>query len=74
MERDPKQIWADKHPEFFPVKINTSGKEELLRVPGLGPASVRKILKARKIHEIKNIEDIGIKGKLKEKASGYIYY
>ncbi len=72
LEKDPKQVWADKHPEFFPVRINSSDKEALLRVPGLGPTSVRKILKARKIHEIKNLEDIGIKGKLKQKASGYI--
>ena len=74
LERDPKQVWADRHPEFFPVKINSADKEELLRVPGLGPASIRKVLKARKIHEIRDVGDIGIKGKLKDKAVGYICY
>ncbi len=74
IEKDPKQVWADLHPDFFPININRMGKEELLRVPGLGIISVRKILKFRKIHNIRDISDIGIKGKLGEKASRYICY
>lgn len=34
---DPKQRWAERHPEFFPVRLNTAGREELLRVPGNRP-------------------------------------
>jgi len=44
---DPKTLWADAHPEFFPVHINRADKFELLRVPGLGPVTVKRILELR---------------------------
>ena len=44
---DPKCGWAVRHPEFFPVEINTAPLGDLLRVPGIGPKSARRIVKAR---------------------------
>lgn len=35
-------------PGIFPVEVNTAGKEELLRVPGIGPKSAIRILQARR--------------------------
>ncbi len=72
LDRDPKEVWAEMHPEFFPVRINKSDREELLRVPGLGPASVKKILKMRSEARINRIEDLGIRGKRLEKIKGYV--
>jgi len=48
LDRDPKQVWADSHPEYYPVKINAADKEVLLKVPGLGPDTVKRIVKMRK--------------------------
>ena len=45
---DPKCTWAVRHPEFFPVEINTAPKAALLRVPGIGPKSALRILSARR--------------------------
>lgn len=45
---DPKCNWALRHPEFFPVEVNTATKAQLLRVPGIGPKSVQRILAARR--------------------------
>lgn len=45
---DPKCNWALRHPEFFPVEVNTATKTQLLRVPGIGPKSVQRILAARR--------------------------
>ena len=45
---DPKCTWAVRHPEFFPVEVNTASRAELLRVPGIGPKSARRIWRARK--------------------------
>ena len=45
---DPKCCWALNHPELFPVEVNRAEPELLLRVPGVGPTSVRKILLARR--------------------------
>jgi putative DNA modification/repair radical SAM protein len=45
---DPKCDWALRHLEWFPVEINRAGYEALLRVPGIGMRSARRILRARK--------------------------
>lgn len=45
---DPKTLWAQNHPHFFPVKINTASYWDLLKVPGLGPASAKKITQLRR--------------------------
>jgi len=72
LDKDPKEIWAESHPEFYPVRLNTSNKESLLRVPGLGTDTVAKILKIRKEGRITNLEALGVKGKRLEKAKGYV--
>ena len=45
---DPKCYWAICHPAFFPVEVQRASLEELLRVPGVGPVSARRILAARR--------------------------
>jgi predicted DNA-binding helix-hairpin-helix protein len=47
LDEDPKTLWARRHPEHFPVDVVRADREELLRVPGLGPLSVSRILAAR---------------------------
>jgi predicted DNA-binding helix-hairpin-helix protein len=72
LDKDPKQVWADSHPEFYPLRINKSDKEELLRVPGMGPVTVDRILKVRSEGKISRIENLGIKGKRLEKVKSYV--
>ena len=48
LDFDPKMAWALRHPEQFPVDLNTAPKELLLRVPGLGVRNVRRIVLARR--------------------------
>ncbi|MBQ9460104.1 MAG: putative DNA modification/repair radical SAM protein [Oscillospiraceae bacterium] len=45
---DPKCCWALRHPEFFPIEVNRADYEALLRVPGVGVVSARRILTARR--------------------------
>lgn len=45
---DPKCEWALRHLEYFPVEINSASYEMLLRIPGVGVKSARRILMARK--------------------------
>ena len=45
---DPKCNWALRHMEQFPIEINTASYEMLLRVPGIGVISARRIVQARK--------------------------
>lgn len=45
---DPKCCWALRHPEAFPVEINRASYHDLLRVPGIGVTSARRICAARR--------------------------
>ncbi len=45
---DPKCSWAVRHPEYFPVEVNNAPYETLLKVPGIGVKSARKITEARR--------------------------
>ncbi len=71
-DRDPKEVWAERHPEFFPVRINSSDREALLKVPGIGPDTADRILQTRGEKRINRIEDLGIKGTRLEKVKGYV--
>ena len=48
LEMDPKRAWALANRALFPVDVNRAGREMLLRVPGLGPKAVARILAARR--------------------------
>lgn len=49
---DPKLGWAKRHPEFFPVDVNSAPREVLLRVPGLGYRNVDRVLSIRRYHRL----------------------
>ena len=44
---DPKLAWAEQHLLPTPVDINLATREQLLRIPGIGPKGARAILSAR---------------------------
>jgi predicted DNA-binding helix-hairpin-helix protein len=74
LDRDPKQVWADRHPGFYPVKVNTADRDAILRVPGIGPETARKVLKARREGKIRRVEDLGVKGKRAEIIRRYAVF
>ncbi len=45
---DPKADWAVRHLELFPVEINRADYQTLLRVPGIGVKSAKRIIQARR--------------------------
>ncbi|MCI8537787.1 MAG: putative DNA modification/repair radical SAM protein [Oscillospiraceae bacterium] len=49
---DPKCSWALQHMDFFPVEVNRADYETLLRVPGVGVTSARRILEVRRWHSL----------------------
>ena len=55
LEKDPKLIWAEHFLRDQPIEINKASREELLRVPGIGPKNARAILHIRKIKVISNM-------------------
>jgi predicted DNA-binding helix-hairpin-helix protein len=74
LDCDPKEAWAQSHSEAFPVNVNRASKWELLRVPGLGPVTIKVILERRMKWRINRLEDLGKVGVRLEKASKYLVF
>ncbi|MDR1595217.1 MAG: putative DNA modification/repair radical SAM protein [Prevotellaceae bacterium] len=52
LDIDPKLSWALRHPEAFPVNINTADYEMILRVPGIGVKSAKLIVTSRRYGQL----------------------
>lgn len=48
LQLDPKTCWALRHPEVFPIEVNRASYHMLLRVPGIGVTSAKRICAARR--------------------------
>ncbi len=61
-EVDPKLSYALRHPEMFPVDINTAPYEMILRIPGVGVKSAKKIVHSRKFRPLRreHLRRIGV--------------
>ena len=59
---DPKEDWAVRHLEFFPVEINRAPMDLLLRIPGVGLKSAQRIASARRSARLdfKDLKKIGV--------------
>ena len=68
---DPKCCWALRHLEFFPVEVNRADYEALLRVPGLGVRSARRILRARRVGPL-NFEGLKRLGVVLKRAQYFL--
>ena len=64
---DPKVVWALRHIEVFPIEINTASEAELLRIPGVGNISVKRIMRHRRIQKI-GYEDLKKMGVVLKRA------
>jgi len=69
---DPKMMWALTHPELFPVEVNLASREELLRVPGIGPRSAARILKLRRQGRFRSLQDLSKIGAVAKRAAPFI--
>ena len=71
LEVDPKLGWALRHPEAFPIDINTADYEQLLRVPGLGTKSAWLIVNSRRFNRLTSY-DLRKMGVVMKKAKYFI--
>ena len=68
---DPKCSWALAHLDFFPVEVNTADYETLLRIPGIGIVSAKRILKARRVSSL-HIDDLKKLGVVMKRAQYFL--
>jgi predicted DNA-binding helix-hairpin-helix protein len=69
---DPKMVMARQHPEWFPVEVNQAEYETLLRVPGIGPVSAKRIVEGRRESPLTGIEDLRRVGAAAKRAKDYV--
>lgn len=72
LEVDPKLAWALRHPERFPIEVNRAEREALLRVPGIGPESARRILELRRRERLKAPEQLRALGVVVRRALPFL--
>ena len=68
---DPKCNWAVNHLEQFPVEVMRADYETLLRVPGIGPLSARRIVSGRRVAHLTG-EDLKKMGVVLKRAQFFI--
>lgn len=59
---DPKLSWAIRNMQHFPVDINKADYRMILRIPGIGVMSAKKIVQARKFGKLRidQLKKIGV--------------
>ena len=59
---DPKADWALRHLDEYPKEINNANYYDLLKIPGIGPKSAKKIITSRKYYklEFNDLKKMGI--------------
>lgn len=62
LEVDPKMAYALRNPQFFPVDVNKAPYEMILRIPGIGVKSAKKIVASRrhKAIRLEHLKKIGV--------------
>ncbi|WP_304942951.1 putative DNA modification/repair radical SAM protein [Vallitalea guaymasensis] len=71
LDYDPKMIWALRNIGEFPKEVNKVSVNELLRIPGIGMISARRILKQRKVR-IVTYEDLKKMGVVLKRARFFV--
>ena len=73
LDVDPKQAWADLHLRAAPIELNRADRPTLLRVPGIGPKSADRILRARRQASLTDLKDLRVLGvPSPQKAAPYV--
>ncbi|MDN0031743.1 putative DNA modification/repair radical SAM protein [Oscillibacter ruminantium] len=68
---DPKCSWALAHLDFFPVEVNTADYETLLRIPGVGVVSAKRILVSRRAGRLQ-VDDLRKLGVVMKRAQYFL--
>ena len=72
LERDPKVAWAIAHPEHFPVDVATASYPALVRVPGVGVLTAKRIVNERRTTHIRDLADLKKLGVQTTRATGFL--
>jgi predicted DNA-binding helix-hairpin-helix protein len=69
---DPKLAWARRHLTHAPVEVNGADRRTLLRVPGIGPKGVERLLRERRRGRLRDLSDLRKLGIIAQRAAPFI--
>ncbi|MCH3908463.1 MAG: helix-hairpin-helix domain-containing protein [Sphaerochaeta sp.] len=72
LDKDPKLVWAEAHPEFYPVSVRTASLDQLLRVPGIGPQYAKRIVNLRKSCSFGSLDALPLPQFAKARSKGFL--
>ena len=72
LNADPKQAWAQIYLVNKPIEINKAGKQELIRIPGIGLRGAEAILTARRLNMLRDLSSLKKLGIIAERAAPYV--
>lgn len=68
---DPKVTWALRNLERFPVEVNKASYEMLMRIPGIGAVSAKRIVRQRKVSAVR-FDDLKKMGVVVKRAKYFL--
>ena len=68
---DPKTAWALKNLDFFPIEVNRADYDTLLRIPGIGAKTARRIIETRRSRSL-SIENLKRMGAILKRARYFL--
>ena len=71
LELDPKLVYALRHPELFPIDVNSASYEMILRIPGVGVKSAKLIVTSRRYGRL-SLEHLKKMGVVTKRAKYFI--
>ena len=74
LEQDPKTAIAVENLDAFPINLNEATREQLLRVPGVGPTSVDRIVQTRRHHSVDTWRDLQAMGVVRKRAWPFLVF
>ncbi len=73
-DKDPKTVWALNHLEMFPLEINKADFSQLIKVPGIGPVSAKRIISLRRKNKFRSLEELKQTGAVIERARDFLLF
>lgn len=68
---DPKVTWALRNLELFPVEVNKASYEMLMRIPGIGAVSAKRIVRQRRVSAVR-FDDLKKMGVVLKRAKYFL--
>ena len=72
LHSDPKLAWAQVNLQEEPIEINRAERQDLIRVPGIGPKGAEAILRARRTSKLNDLSTLRKLGIAVERSSPFI--